>query len=175
MTDVPKDFGAPNGTCISNKKTIFDEIDAALGRTSPPDFEYVLANACVNVDSLLTKIVRFGHSVVRYKLPDGTMKLMNICNTGVTKQRMVNFCDPEEYMFGTRHFDYEDELINNEQGGIYNREFISLRLEKVNPKAIIAIHKYFEALEATEDAGACDFVPIGGTTRKALLNLLPAE
>ena len=118
MTEVPSDFGGANGTPISNKATIFTEIDEALGQTQHPDFEYILVNACVNPDDLLTKIVRFGHSVVRYKLPDGSMKIMNICNTAVTGQKMVNFCDPEEYMFGTGHFDYEDALINNEQGGI---------------------------------------------------------
>jgi hypothetical protein len=50
-----------------------------------PDFEYILVNACIDENSLLTKIVRFGHSVVKYKLPDGTMKIVNICNTSVTK------------------------------------------------------------------------------------------
>lgn len=143
MADVPKDFGAPSGTPISNKDSIFNEIDQALGMKENPDFEYILVNACIDENSLLTKIVRFGHSVVKYKLPDGTMKIVNICNTSVTKQKMMNFLDPNAYMFGTVGFDYDDEFINQEQGGIYNREFVGLRLEKVDSKTIVAIHKYF--------------------------------
>jgi hypothetical protein len=50
---------------------------------------------------------------------------MNI--VGVAQQEMVNFIPPEEFFFGT-NFDIE---TGNEQGGIYNRNFASIRVELV--------------------------------------------
>src|SRR5690606_30443917 len=38
---VPKNFGAPRGAEISNKYTILEEIDEALGVSKPPAVEYI--------------------------------------------------------------------------------------------------------------------------------------
>lgn len=40
--ELPGDFGREGGTPISNKATVLDEIDRALGRDSPPDVEVLL-------------------------------------------------------------------------------------------------------------------------------------
>jgi hypothetical protein len=50
---------------------------------------------------------------VRYTLPNGEQKLMNI--VGQPHKEMVNFLDPSEYLYGT--------CFDNgaEQGGVYNR------------------------------------------------------
>lgn len=50
---------------------------------------------------------------------------MNI--VGLANQEMVNFLPPEEFFFGT-NFDIE---TGNEQGGIYNRNFASIRVQHV--------------------------------------------
>lgn len=38
---VPPDFGASNGTPISNKETLFNDIDSKLGKSKPPAIEYL--------------------------------------------------------------------------------------------------------------------------------------
>jgi hypothetical protein len=52
-------------------------------------------------------------AAVRYTLPNGEQKLMNI--VGQPHKEMVNFLDPSEYLYGT--------CFDNgaEQGGVYNR------------------------------------------------------
>ncbi len=57
--------------------------------------------------------LRYPSAAVRYTLPNGEQKLMNI--VGQPHKEMVNFLDPSEYLYGT--------CFDNgaEQGGVYNR------------------------------------------------------
>lgn len=38
---IPDDFGAHNGTPISNKSTLLSEVDACIGTNKPPSVEYI--------------------------------------------------------------------------------------------------------------------------------------
>lgn len=51
----------------------------------------------------------FGHSAVRYTLPCGTQRVMNI--VGKPGQTMTNFLKPEDYLFGQ-----PNEHVGSEQG-----------------------------------------------------------
>ena len=50
---------------------------------------------------------------------------MNI--VGLEGHEMVHFLSPEEYFFGTNY----DINTGNEQGGVYNRNFASIRVQHV--------------------------------------------
>ena len=66
----------------------------------------------------------YGHSAVRYRLPTGEDKVMNI--VGLPGAEMVHFLKPDDYLFGIPE---ETKSMGSEQGGIYNRSFITLRVE----------------------------------------------
>lgn len=40
-SSVPLDFGAPNGSTISNKASVLSEVDVVLETNRPPDLEVV--------------------------------------------------------------------------------------------------------------------------------------
>ena len=167
ISDAVKDtklFGNPfheNGFEISNKETILDEINQSIGCDSNPDLEIILAEATLKTNvSLITSIAsffgRFGHIAVRYRLPKGNSTLFreNKDNTtddivmnivGLSDRSMVNFLDANEYFFGINKF-----TSSNEQGGIYNRHFYGLRIEKLNEDndyLLKTLHSYYVALE----------------------------
>ena len=85
-TGVPCSFGARDGTSITNKHTVLDQVDAALGLDRPADIELLLADHLSCVDSTLQRalhgtILRYGHVAVKYTTSDGTQRVMNILGT----------------------------------------------------------------------------------------------
>jgi hypothetical protein len=68
-------------------------------------------------------------------MPDGQQKVMNI--VGSPPSPMVVFCHPRDYLF---------DAVVGEQGGIFNRDIIGIRIEHVDPDKIIAMDKYFQEL-----------------------------
>ena len=98
--------------------SVLTDVDRVLGVTSPPDLEYLL---CAVPGSGLT---RFGHAAVRYTLSSGRQVVMNIC--GVRGKEMVNFLEPSEYLFGVEKFGGACQ-----QGGVYNRAWCGVRVERV--------------------------------------------
>ncbi len=55
---------------------------------------------------------------------------------------MVNFIAPEEYFFGTSKF-----AEGCEQMGVYNRNFVSIRIENYPPDKILDMDYYFGKLQ----------------------------
>jgi hypothetical protein len=125
----PRDFGAPDGSEISNKDSILQEIDEALGVSKPPDIEYIFVEPYSDFSLAGIGIGRnpYGHAALRYTLPSGEQILMNI--VGVPGRQMVNFLDPVEYLYGTGFFEE-----GAEQRGVYNRTMVSVRIEQVEPE-----------------------------------------
>lgn len=133
-------FGAPDGEEILNKCSILSNIDHFLGYHNPPDVEYIYVEPYLNYASKNIYLTAnpYGHSVVRYTLPDTKEQLvMNI--VGLAEHELVNFLHPEDFFFSTNF----DTKIGNEQGGIYNRNFVSMRIQRVPPEKILAMHQYF--------------------------------
>lgn len=151
---VPERFGGPNGPSISNKGTIFDEIDEALGVDSPPDIEVILTDHIAYVGNPLSAflhktVLRFGHVAIRYTTSDGVQRVMNILGDfDDPESSMVNFVEPSDYYFGTKGFESFAQ-----QGGVYNRPFVGLRIENVSPGATDALHAYYEALSKASEIG----------------------
>lgn len=159
----------PGGSAITNKDTILSDVDRALGTNKPPDIEVFLTDHVCNTSNAASTFIhlhllRFGHVGIRYRTSDGVDRVMNIngdfnprpvrrrgssgsrhrdesCddNLPLHHPTMVNFIPPEEFIFGT-----DGELA--QQGGVYNRPFVSVRIENVAPGATDALHSYYEAL-----------------------------
>lgn len=148
------EFGAPDGEEITNKSTILSDLDRYLGYKSPPDVEYIYVEPYLNYasDRVFLTANPYGHSVVRYTLPDtGEQLLMNI--VGLADHELVNFLPPEEFFFSTNF----DTKIGNEQGGIYNRNFASIRIQRVPPEKILAMHQYFLDLHSRSHKNWADY------------------
>ncbi|KDO22434.1 hypothetical protein SPRG_12715 [Saprolegnia parasitica CBS 223.65] len=112
-----------------------DDIDAFLGRTKPPAIEYLVVEVLVHKNPLHpSHLGRWAHSAVRYTLPDGAQKLVNICRPGDGRELIEFFDDPEDYILGVKG-----------KGGIFARDICSVRIEDVNPASMMALHHHFLA------------------------------
>lgn len=149
--DRTDDFGKLNGSTITNKSTILDDIDKALGCTKPPDIEFLFVETFPKITIFGFDIpsLPFGHAVVRYTYK-GEQKIMNIIGYN-SKYPMVNFSHPEDYLFG------RDDNLPNPQGGIYNRQFVSVRFEKYDPQKIEWMDNFFSKLAVQDKEGAVEF------------------
>lgn len=122
---------------ISNRDTILSEINTALNRKNHPSVEYVMARPFAKfkipgIGGL--NFNWFSHSAVIYTMPDGTRKVVNIVANKA--ESIVDTHTPEEYLF-TRHSD---------QGGIFNRNFISIRAYDIPDQAIIKMDEKFKEI-----------------------------
>ena len=150
------DFGKRNGGAIANKASILSDVDDALTGGRPPDLEVLLADHLTAIDSPAaewahTLFLRYGHVSVRYTTSDGRQRVMNILG-GVEGADMVNMVEPSDYLYGTHGWE-----TYAQQGGVYNRDFVGVRVERCAPGAIDALHAYYEALNKRshiEDGGA---------------------
>jgi len=138
-------LGAPGGQEIDNKHTILSEIDRSLGVTKPPAIEFIFVEPYASMKVMpgvgLSRNP-YGHAAIRYTLPDGTQKVMNIVGFPTEKSQMVNFVPPEEYFFGTSQF-----FEGCEQMGVYNRSFVSVRIENYPADKIMDLDYYFNKLQ----------------------------
>lgn len=136
---VADNFGELNGESITNKNTIMNEIDIALGKNSSPCVEYIITYAYgiirlpFNLGSI--NYNPFGHSVLRYRTPDGIDRIVNIEAKDKFKP-FIRFYEPKEYFYGT------NSETCGAQRGVYNRSMIGLRIENVDPKDIELMHNY---------------------------------
>ena len=147
------DFGAKNGAELANKDSVLGDVDATLGRKGPPALEYIfvkpLATLKLNEGSG-TGTNPYGHAVVRYTMPDGTQKTMNI--VGKKGRQMVNFLSPEDYFYGTSVFE-----TGSEQGGVYNRGMVSVRVEELPAEQLLALDRYYTELAGRAKSGQAAF------------------
>ena len=81
---------------------------------------------------------------------------------------MVNFLDPVEYLFGTGDFDN-----GAEQGGIYNRHMISVRLEEWPAERILELHNYYLNLEERTQTKQAKFSLLFSPLYNLLARLMP--
>ena len=143
----------PHGKTISNKKEIFADIDRALGVSKPPDIEVILTDHMTNLNNSLGKflhlnIMRFGHIAIRYTTSDGKQHVMNIMGDFTDPDStLINFFEPSEYFYGT------DPKVA-QQGGVYSRPFVGVRIENAAPGATDALHAYYKAVSKASEIGS---------------------
>jgi hypothetical protein len=105
------EFGAHNGKAIDNYSTVLKEVDDLL-TGAPPAIEYLFVCPFRNKEFLGIGLGSpYGHAAVRYTLPSGEQRVMNIVKN-VDGNKLVNFVDPTEYLYGTRFTE-----VGAEQGG----------------------------------------------------------
>lgn len=151
------EFGALNGIEVSNKDTIFKELDTFFGRS--PSVEYILVRPLSSINLFYTGIGlhynSYGHSAVRYYYK-GKWYIMNIIGkeekNGIN---MVTFCSPEDYFFSTK---YNDEAGCSQQRGLYNRSMIGIRLYNVPEDKIEKMHNYFLNLQNRNSKNEAGFM-----------------
>ncbi len=81
--------------------------------------------------------------ITRYTTPDGKDIVVNIqAKEGNT---FIRIHDAKEYFYGT------DPRESGAQRGVYNRDFIGLRIENVSDENIKLLHQYVEELLANKD------------------------
>lgn len=149
---------------IANKATIFQEIDRSLERTKPPAVEYLIArpHSGITIFGYGFNFNWYGHSAVIYTMPDGTRKVFNIVG-GKGHDELVNFHTPEEYMF-TR---------NSDQGGVFNRNFISVRIEDIDSENIIKMDAKFQEIKNMAVVGNAKFDIIFGPVFNFMRRFFP--
>lgn len=59
----------------------------------------------------------------------------------------ANFLHPADYLFGTQGWSGSKKQVTSDQMAVYNRGFVGLRIEKVAPETIEALHAYYIALQ----------------------------
>jgi len=66
---------------------------------------------------------------------------------------MVNFLKAEDYLFGTSHFEK-----GGSQGGIYNRNIISVRVENVSRQQILDMDYFYHKLKRNQNVAKFSLV-----------------
>jgi hypothetical protein len=87
----------------------------------------------------------YGHAGIHYSRPDGSSILMNI--SGSVGSKLVYFFDPHNYLFTSQLCE------GNQQGGIMNRSFLTLRINNIDQKLIDAMHEHYVNLSKQKDDG----------------------
>ncbi|KAF0693517.1 Aste57867_15543 [Aphanomyces stellatus] len=130
------------------------DIDTFLGRSKPPAIEYIVVEVLVHKCPLHpSQLGRWAHSAVRYTLPCGKQKLVNICRPEEGHQLIEFYDDPEDYILG-----YQGK------GGIFSRDICSIRIEDVHPDSMRALDHHFQAISHRfkADGKGCSFEITGG-------------
>ncbi|KAL6069790.1 hypothetical protein QOT17_007361 [Balamuthia mandrillaris] len=154
-------FGKANGEEISNKATVLAELDKLLNpEGKPPALELIFAEpyAAMNLGFGFSTNP-YGHLAVRYTIPKtGESVVMNV--RGFGGGEMVNFVKPEDYFFGTNDWDG-----GNEQGAIYNRAFVSARVERLSDGALEKLHTFFSGLAEQWKSKNVSYSMLGGAIK----------
>lgn len=135
-------FGTRDGTAIRNKDSILADVWQKL--PSKPSFIYGLAELGSD----------YGHAFCAFEMPHPTtgkptFMVPNI--VGVPGEKMVQWIDLTEYLFGVQEFKGA-----NRQRGVYNRPFTLVTIDdpKVDTRAVKA---YFDDLATRNQAGTAKF------------------
>ncbi len=87
----------------------------------------------------------YGHAGVHYSRSDGTSTLMNV--SGSANSKLIYFFDPTAYLFAS------GPCEGNQQGGVANRAFMTLRINNVDQKHIDRMHEHYVQLAKKKQEG----------------------
>lgn len=145
MGQMSSSLEKSNGIPLKNKATILEEIDTAIKRKSP-SIEYFV---CLPYSQIKLPFLNigftynvYGHSAVRYKLPqdDGTYKdiVMNIeAKQEPNLNNILNFYSTPDYLFD----------VDAKHYGVYARDILSVAYEDVPDEKLKEMHEYYENLQ----------------------------
>ena len=170
MAAVPPDFGLRGGTPISNAAAILPQIDQILRTNHPPAVEFIYVEPTITWRVLGIDISRgpHGHAALRWTMPEGQQRLMSIVEPELVPggRNMVYLVDdPADYFFGVGDLD-RPLKERDDQGGIYNRHMIGLRIEHLPAANIVAIDQFAQKLRQAYAGGIVDYCKIRLLSRK---------
>jgi len=173
-SSVPADFGTAFGTEISNKGSVLADIDRVIGVNKPPDIEYLFVLPYVRWRLYWLKWGfagnYYGHAAVKYIDPEtGEQVVMNISGSTESPD-MVNFLKAEDYLFGTHCFEK-----GGTQGGVYNRNIISVRIENVPRQQIKDMDYFYKKLQRNQLQSVAKFSLLFGALWNWLAEYLPVD
>ncbi|AYV82408.1 MAG: hypothetical protein Homavirus48_2 [Homavirus sp.] len=131
---------------------VFDRIDGLLGQTKVntgcmeyiftlPAWKKMLANSTNSGSNSAAN--PYGHAGIRYKFGDEINAVMNV--SGASNSPLVNFFQPDEYLFCDQP--NRGATLGNEQGGVINRSFLSVRIDGVDRDTIVKLDNYYKQLD----------------------------
>jgi len=125
---------------LANKGSILDELDRSLGYSAPPAVEFIFVENVLPDFGSSWIGLGFGHAALRYTLPSGEQRLVNITRGGAggveTSTPLVQFFeDPADYLFGTEG-----------QGGIFSRSICLVRVQHWDPDSVLAMDHWLRGV-----------------------------
>lgn len=149
---------------IKNKTTIFSEINEAFERTKHPAIEYLVARpqSNFNIWGYGINFNLYGHSSVIYTMPSGERKVFNVAKKPGQKS-IVEKLTPSEYLFER----------GSDQGGIFNRSFIGIRIEDVPDEDIVKMDRKFQEIAEQSEHGSAKFEVILGPLYNTIRRFFP--
>ncbi len=146
---------------IHNKDTILPTIATMIGQQNQTCVEYIFTKpywyslfSFFGFNRGVSATNPYGHSGIRYSYKDpgtGTIvdTVMNV--SGQKGTRLVNFIDSSQYLFT------DDSVAGNEQGGVFNRSFISVRISGIDTEKIQQMEQYFRGLDKKQTEGTVGY------------------
>lgn len=170
---IPPDFGKSGGSPISNYDTILNEVDIVTNR-SPPDVEYIVSLPFAYYGFSLFGIKlgfsynHYGHSAIRYRRINEEGEIEDIVRNiegyrPPNLNSLVKTYNSKEYIAG----------MSSQQGGLYNRNMLTVGYHDVEPENIEKMHKYFNHLEEKSLTGHKKFDILLGPIINRIAYLFP--
>lgn len=141
-------FGVRNGTTITNKDTIMQDVWRALGHDQPPDLLVIHTRG-------LGGIGIWGHALVAYRHPEtGKMVCVNVVTPANGKgSRLLNWLSLEDFLFGVGDNVYR----KTQQYGAFNRGMDMIPIWHWPKDKIRAMHDCFVKEDERFDRGEVGF------------------
>jgi len=159
-----KHHESPHNRCyqtIANRHTILPTIAQIANHDNQNCVEYIFTKpywlsifSFLGFTKRVSAINPYGHSSIRYCYKDLISGLpidtvMNV--SGQKGTRLVNFIDTDKYLFT------DAAITGNEQGGVFNRSFISVRISDVPTHKIVQMDAYFKSLDKQQTDGTVGY------------------
>ncbi len=126
--------------------TILNQVDV-LAKSTGPYVEYIFTKPRWN----LSLVNPYGHSAIRYTLSSGDSVIMNVSGHRKLSPNLIYFFNPQKYLFTNQTGE------GNDQGGIHNRGFISIRINHVKQSQIDLMHQHYLNLADQKQKNEIDF------------------
>ena len=133
-----------------------DKIDSELEAEGDQCVEYIFTKPKWSLflkflfSDMQSSVNPYGHSAIRYIDPDtGEDTVMNVC--GQKGKKLINFIPTHEYLFTDVFHE------GNEQGGVFNRSFLGVRIENVPKEKMRELHNTYKELLEKQDKGEIKF------------------
>lgn len=128
---------------VTNHNSIIPQIDNRLTDEPNRTVEYIFTKPAwklifsKQIFQFHSSINPYGHAGIRYYNPyNGKSIVMNVSNSP-----LINFFDSDKYLFT------DDKMPGNGQCGVFNRSFLSIRIENVDLERIKKLHEFYLNLQ----------------------------